>query len=296
MAWIAKTLKENGVRGQGGHPISESTIKGIISNISYTGTMILQKNYFNENHERKKNNGELPRYMVEEMYEPLVSGEDFERAQEIRRQRAMEMPRSVITKFSGLVKCGNCGAGVSRRNAKDKKKWICNTRERKSACNMRPVMETELEEAAENVLGETDDDRFRREVQGIVIYGDRIEFRLWNGKVKNVPRKYGGHQKRNGFSGKLICGECGRKLYRDSYTRKGIRNVKWMCPAPRSECSLNRLAESELRQVAEDVLGTQNPEAAFVEQVENVMVFNDRLEFHFRELKGEKNKTGVRKR
>ncbi len=230
---IAKTLKERGVRGQGGHPISESSIKGIISNISYTGTMILQKNYFNENHERKKNNGELPRYVVEEMFEPLVSREDFERAQELRRQRAMEVPRPVITKFSGLVKCGNCGAGVSRRTAKGKKKWICNTRERKSTCDMRPLMETELEEAAESALGETDDDGFRREVQEIVVYGDRIEFRLWNGKTKSVPRKYGGHYKRNEFSGKLICGVCGRKLYRDSYTRKGIRTVKWICPATR---------------------------------------------------------------
>ncbi len=291
---IAKTLKESGVKGQSGRPISESTIKSIISNISYTGTMILQK-HFNENHERKKNNGELPRYGVEEMFEPLVSAEEFERAQEIRRQRAKEIPPSVLTKFSGLVKCGNCGAGVSRRTAKDKKKWICNTRERKSTCDMRPLMETELEAAAESALGKMDDDSFRRGVQEIVVFGDRIEFRLFNGKTKSVPREYGGYQKRSGFSGKLICGVCGRKLYRDSYTRKGTRKVKWMCPAPRSECSLNRLSESELRQVAEEVLGTQNPEAAFVEQVENVAVFNDRLEFHFRELKGEENKAGKRR-
>nr|MCR5402939.1 recombinase family protein [Butyrivibrio sp.] len=164
---IAKTLKESGVRGQSGQPISESAIKGMISNISYTGTMILQKNYFNEKHKRKKNNGELPRYMVEEMFEPLVSREDFERAQEILRQRAMATPHSIPTKFSGLVRCGNCGAGVSRRTSKGKKKWICNTRERKSTCDMRTIMEAELEEAAKSVLGETEDGRYRRMVQEI---------------------------------------------------------------------------------------------------------------------------------
>ena len=76
---IAKTLKEQGVVGQNGVPMCDSTIKDIISNISYTGTMILQKNYFTESHVRKRNKGELPRYAVEEMYEPLVSVRNMNR-------------------------------------------------------------------------------------------------------------------------------------------------------------------------------------------------------------------------
>ena len=130
---IAKALKEDGIVGQSGGPMAESTIKDILSNPAYTGTMVLQKNYFTENHVRKKNRGELPQYVVEGMFEPLVSKEDFERAQIIRQQRAEACPnaKAVPTRFSGLMKCGNCGCGISRRTSDGKKRWVCNTRERK---------------------------------------------------------------------------------------------------------------------------------------------------------------------
>ena len=101
---LAKSLAAVGVTGQMGSPIEESTVKNILSSFSYTGTMILQKNYFTEERKRKRNKGELPRYAVEEMFEPLVSVEDFEKAQEIKRQRADAMPNKEpeLTAFSGI--------------------------------------------------------------------------------------------------------------------------------------------------------------------------------------------------
>ena len=69
---IAKGLAEKGVKGQSGVPMDDSTIKNILSSLSYTGTMLLQKNFFTEGHKRRKNKGELPMYAVEEMFEPLV--------------------------------------------------------------------------------------------------------------------------------------------------------------------------------------------------------------------------------
>ena len=161
---IAKALKEQGVVGQNGVPMCDSTIKDIVTNISYTGTMILQKNYFTESHVRKRNKGELPRYAVEDMYEPLVSVEEYEQAQAIRQRRAEESSNAnaTLTRFSGLVKCGNCGRGISRRTAKTVKKWVCNTRERKGSdvCDMRPLMEEELESAAEKAVGPVSDEEF----------------------------------------------------------------------------------------------------------------------------------------
>ena len=47
---IAKTLAERGVTGQMGMPIEQTTIKEILSSRSYTGTMVLQKNFFTEGH------------------------------------------------------------------------------------------------------------------------------------------------------------------------------------------------------------------------------------------------------
>ena len=78
---IAKLLEKRGVKGQSGVPMDDSTMKNILSNISYTGTMLLQKHFIDENHKRKKNKGELPMYAVEGMFEPLVSKEDFEQSQ-----------------------------------------------------------------------------------------------------------------------------------------------------------------------------------------------------------------------
>ena len=284
---IAKALKEQGVIGQNGVPMCDSTIKDIVTNISYTGTMILQKNYFTESHVRKRNKGELPRYAVEEMYEPLVSVEDFERAQAIRQRRAEESPNanSQPTRFSGLVKCGNCGRGISRRTAGGVKKWVCNTRERKGSdvCDMRPLMETELEAAATSAVGTVDDDEFRRLVCRIYIYGDRIEFRLANGKIKSVVREYGGYKCRNGFSGKLFCGECGAKLGRDTWGKKGVKKQSWGCTAPRCSCSLRRLPEEELRRASASILATADYEPAFVEKVRQAVVFNDGIRFEFKD-------------
>lgn len=51
---IAKLLEKRGVKGQSGVPMDGSTMKNILSNTSYTGTMLLQKHFIDENHKRKK--------------------------------------------------------------------------------------------------------------------------------------------------------------------------------------------------------------------------------------------------
>lgn len=69
---IAKTLAERGVTGQMRKLIEQTTVKEILSSRSYTGTMVLQKNYMTEGHILKINKGELPMYLVDDMFEPLV--------------------------------------------------------------------------------------------------------------------------------------------------------------------------------------------------------------------------------
>ena len=55
---------------------------------------MLQKNYMTEGHIRKRNKGELPMYLVDEMFEPLVSEEDYQRVLEIRQRRAELFPNN----------------------------------------------------------------------------------------------------------------------------------------------------------------------------------------------------------
>lgn len=257
----------------------------IVFQISYTGTKILQKNFIAEGHVRKRNKGELPRYAVEEMYEPLVSVEDFERAQAIRQRRAEELPEAHPTKFSGLVKCGNCGSSVCRRTANGKKKWVCNTKDRKgkAVCDLRHLPEEELEAAAEKAIGATGDEEFRRIVRQICIYNDRIEFLTADGKTKSVTRTYGGFKHRNGFSGKLFCAECGSKLTRYTWCRNGIRKQSWGCSGPRDNCSLKWLPEEELRRAAGLVLGTKDSEPAFAEKAQRAVVSKDSIRIELKD-------------
>ena len=213
---IAKKLKAEGVAGQGGGPMCDATIKDMVTNPSYTGTMVLQKWYFTERHVRKHNKGELPRYEVEGMYEPLVSKEDYQRAMEIRECRAARMPNAhpVLTRFSGLVKCGKCGGGVSRRTLSNKRKaWKCNASERKGRmiCDVHHVHEDELEAAAILAVGEMDDAAFRRTVRQIVLHDDRIEFCFTDGMGRTgfrencsagcAANRSGERQKRTGRKG-----------------------------------------------------------------------------------------------
>ena len=113
---IAKSLAGRGITGRQGRPIEQTTVKDILSNISYTGTMALQKNYISEGHIRKRNKGELPMYLVDGVFEPLVSKTDFDKAQEMRRLRAKRAVNRnpVLLPFSGMVKCGCCGGGSHR--------------------------------------------------------------------------------------------------------------------------------------------------------------------------------------
>ncbi len=288
---IAKDLKMRGVIGNNGVPLDASTIKDIVTNPSYTGTMILQKHYHNENHVRKLNRGELPRYAVEDVFEPLVSFKDYERAVIIRQKRAEAAPNRnpQHTKFAGKIKCGNCGAGVSRRGVSRNhpeftKKWVCNTRERKgtSVCDMHILREMELETATESVVGKVTDDEFCRLVEKIVVYGDRIEFYLNDGRVKNVGRKYGGTLMNNGFKGRLFCGKCGTPLRRFSW-KPCVKAIRWGCPAPKSQCTLKVLTDDELRRATASILEVTDGEPAFVERVRKMQVFDDKLRYELKD-------------
>lgn len=289
---IAKSLAERGITGQTGTPIEDTTVKNILSSESYMGTMLLQKTFTSEDRKTKRNCGELPQYAVEEMFEPLVTAAEFEKARDIMRQRADAMPNknAKLTAFSGIVKCGNCGSSVSRRTVKNGKKWVCNTKERKGKeiCDMRPVTESELMQSACEALcmDSYSGDAVRERVARITIHGDRIEFSMKNGRVKNAARRYGGYKRRSGFSGKIKCRICGGSCECDSW-RLGHEGQKekvkvWICPSGRERCSLHRIMEGELRRAAESFFGG-GYEAAFVQEIREVAADNEKLDFIFKD-------------
>jgi len=282
---IAKALAGRGITGQQGRPIEQTTVKDILSNISYMGTMALQKNYITEGHIRKWNKGELPMYLVEGMFEPLVSKADFDRAQEIRKLRAEETAsrKPILLPFSGMVKCGCCSRGLSRRTAGKDKRWVCNTRERKGRhiCDSRPIKEEELVAAVRAVMKKEDFDaaELRRKVSKIVVHGDCVEFHMANGRVKRIARKYTGERGNNPFINKIYCASCGSKCERHNWT-KG--NKVWVCSQPRTKCQLKRLPESELREAAASFFGDCCA-GQIVQSVERIIISDDEVVFHLKE-------------
>ena len=282
---IAKTLAGRGITGRQGRPIEQTTVKDILSNISYTGTMALQKNYISEGHIRKRNKGELPMYLVEGIFEPLISRDDFDKAQEIRKLRAERAVNRnpVLMPFSGMVKCGCCGSGFSRRTAGKYRRWGCNTRERKGreSCDSRPIREEELVAAVRDVMEKEDFDatKLRRKVSKIVIHGDRIDFHLVNGRIKKTARIYNGQRGSNPFTNKVYCTSCGSKCERDTWT-KGTK--VWSCSQPRTKCQLRRLPESELREAAASFF-CNGYEGKIVQNVERIIISDDEVIFQLKE-------------
>ena len=135
---IAKKLNELGIPSARGGLWSDSSVKGILSNERYTGDVLLQKTYTDDDFNRHSNHGEKDQYIIPDHHEAIVSREDFDVAAEIIAQHSREIR---IEKgsgkyqnryaFSGKIICGECGDTFKRRHHKNRDfkypAWCCNT-------------------------------------------------------------------------------------------------------------------------------------------------------------------------
>lgn len=279
---IAKDLANRGITGQQGRPMEQTTVKDILSSISYTGVMLLQKYFQTEEGVRKTNKGELPMYMVEDMFEPIITQKEHERALAIRKQRADKMPNKnpTLTAFSGLLKCGRCGCGISRRTVAGKeKRWVCNTRERKGVdeCDSRPISEKELILEADKVMESKvwTKEEFKNKVEKIMVYGDRLEFVLKNKKLKLIKRVYTGKRGSNPYTNKIFCEHCGEKMIRANSSR---HSKAWYCTGKDNRALKEKeLIEASVYFFAEEYQGK------IVEYVDKIEVGGDTVEFKLRD-------------
>ena len=119
---IAKGLNADGIPSKKNGKWSSSTIDAIIQNEKYVGDVLFQKTYTDDKFKRHKNSGERNMYYMEEHHEPIISREDFERAQEIvsrrREEKGIEKGNYKYQNrypFSGKLICGECGSILKRR-------------------------------------------------------------------------------------------------------------------------------------------------------------------------------------
>lgn len=196
-----KYLKEKGIKAYNGGDFAPSSLRAILSNITYTGNLLLQKAYSADpiNKRVKMNKGELPQYYVENNHEAIIPMEQFMEVQEeIKRRRKLGVRANAslnVTCFTSKVKCPMCGKHFRRSGKRQTKNkdfvyhyWICQTKDKRGSkvCNSKTIPELELKIASSKALGlETfEPETFDELVEEVIVIGDDIlEYHFYDGKV-----------------------------------------------------------------------------------------------------------------
>lgn len=97
-------------------------------------------------------------YQVEGTHEPLISPEDFEKAQQCSQGVRCPPGQETPNLFAGLLHCADCGKAMTRRRARGTVYYHCSTYRRKSktACTKHTVREDVLLQEVTRRLGETE--------------------------------------------------------------------------------------------------------------------------------------------
>ena len=189
----ARELEADGIKTLNGKTFGDSQLKKILTNITYTGSLLLQKEFVSDpiTKKRKMNRGELPQYFVEDTHEPIIDRATFDFVQaEMARKRklgAVGNPHIPTSALTSKVKCGNCGKSFRRRTENSKYKvWKCATKDDKgkAACDMKLIPEPALKATCAEVLGlaEFNEDAFTERVETVTAYeGNILIFKLTDG-------------------------------------------------------------------------------------------------------------------
>lgn len=196
---IAKQLNTDGIPPRFGNRWGKTTISKILSNYTYTGNLILQKT-FRENHITKKtivNNGELPKYHVEDAHDAIIDIDTFQAVQAEKTRRAARFIKKPAPKktypFTSLLICDGCGKNYRRKVTKTGPVWVCGTFNSlgKSACASKQIPETTLHQVTADVLGQKNftQKQLRSQIQHIrVCNGNLLVFRFQDDS--EVTRKW----------------------------------------------------------------------------------------------------------
>lgn len=136
---IGRWLMDRGIYTRQGKPWVDSNVKVILTNITYTGNMLFQKEFCEDpiTKHRKKNRGELPQYFVENTHEAIIPMDEWEAVQaEFKRRRDLGPfgNKSLnLTAFSTKITCSCCGKHYRRSGKRNTAGevyyiWTCQTK------------------------------------------------------------------------------------------------------------------------------------------------------------------------
>lgn len=193
---IARILTNNGIKSYTGGRWNKTTIGEIISNVTYTGNLHLQKTY-RENHITKRtmrNKGEKPIYIVEGNNEPIIPQEIFDNVQEIRMRKDKGKIRKSYAPsypFSGLIYCGECGHLYKHKLIKYYESWCCSTYDElgKGYCASKKIRDDVLKKACAKALDmdSFNEKELRDKVDRIDAFnGNKLVLHLKDGTIKEA--------------------------------------------------------------------------------------------------------------
>ena len=219
---IAKALNEAGITTINDSLWRPSTLKGILTNEKYTGDLLMQKT-FRDHHLTKrkvKNQGELPKYLVEDAHEPIITKEVFQQVQQemtrrrIKDERSKEQarglnkkatPNEAVKLFTHLIRCAECNTVYFRHKRytnSGREVWACRNflELGKAFCPNKSIPEKVLILATTEVLisqgliregTPLTHELLTRYIHEIVAYHDQVlEYHLVSGEIIKKPWQF----------------------------------------------------------------------------------------------------------
>lgn len=196
---IAKALNEEGIKPTMGGKWIKSNVLRVITNINYIGDRVLQTTFRPDflSKKKKRNNGELKQYYVEDDHEPIIDKETFMKAQLIKEQRAKRFKldvskRKITYPFTQKIRCSCCGSSYQHKTTKYNQYWICTTfnMSGKKFCNdSKQIPEEKLYEAINSYLGidEFNEDLFNKKIDYIIANPNNVlEIHLFDGTTDEI--------------------------------------------------------------------------------------------------------------
>ena len=119
---ISKLLTQKGILPRHSSRWNVSVINNMLRNEKYIGDVLFQKTYSDGQFNRHVNNGDVTQYHVQNHHEPIISREDFDKAQALTKHNGHVCGNAKGASkyrnryaFSGIVFCGKCGEKCKRR-------------------------------------------------------------------------------------------------------------------------------------------------------------------------------------
>lgn len=317
-----KQLAERGVKSSNGKHFSNTSIRAILKNITYTGNLLFQKEYVTDpiTGKTKRNRGELPQYFVENTHEAIIPMEIYKKVQaeqERRRKLGALANWSINTCcFTSKIKCGICGRSyvhnVRSESRRSQDCWLCcSHKEKGRTCRSRgSIPQKILIQECNEVLGleEFDEKTFLDRVDKIVVpeqhtmvfhmkNGEEIT-RYWTSTAKTdwwTPerRKEWGERHKlkstnpnrkafNEFTGFIKCGNCGENYRSQQTTYINGKTERYWRCF--GTCGNTSIKDSTMKKLTASVLGTASfDEERMDELLEKAVIKNGEVIFYFKD-------------